>query len=300
MTPSAAAAALLLLTSATANAHAQPRTRGDCEAAFPASTGRPGKDVVWVPTSDDVVRAMLTTAQVTSRDRVLDLGAGDGKIAIAAAKAPFGARAVGIEYDSGMARRAACMVRVEGLTDKVRIVEGDIFKEDFGDATVVTLYLLPRLNVCVRHRILAMEPGTRVVSNQFDMADWEPEMTLEIEGRNVHRWTVPARVDGVWDFHDGQGRPFTLELRQTFATLSGEIIEGGILLSATLRGPELRFTFDAGGMVNRFSGTVRGRDITGVLLRGTDAHTVVGRLRGALRAAPWAKMPSECAQYYAR
>ena len=292
---SAAAASLLLL--AAAAGQAQPRSREDCEAAHPASVGRPGKDVVWVPTADDVARAMLTMAQVTPQDRVLDLGAGDGKIAIAAAKAPFGARAVGIEYDPDMAKRAACMVRVEGLVDKVRIVEGDIFKEDFGDASVVTLYLLPRLNVCVRHRILAMEPGTRVVSHQFDMADWEPEMTVEIEGRNVHRWTVPARVDGVWDFHDRQGRPFTIELRQTFGTLSGEITQGGILLSATVRGPELRFTFDAAGMISRFSGTVRGGEITGVLLKGTDAHTVVGRLRGALRAAPWAKMPRECGPY---
>jgi SAM-dependent methyltransferase len=297
---SALTIALVVLLFAGIEAHAQPRTREECEAAYPASSGRPGKDVVWVPTSDDGVRAMLTMAQVTPQDRVLDLGAGDGKIAIAAAKPPFGARAVGIEYDPGMVKRAACLVRVEGLADRVRIVEGDIFKEDFGDASVVTLYLLPRLNVCVRHRILAMEPGTRVVSYQFDMADWEPETTLEVEGRNVHRWTVPARVDGVWDFHDRQGMPFTIELRQTFGTLSGEITPGAILLSATVRGPELRFTFDAAGTVSRFSGTVRGGEITGVLSRGTDSHTVVGRLRGALRAAPWARMPPGCAQYYDR
>ena len=300
MTPPAAAAALLLLASATAHAQSPPPTREQCEAAHPAAVGRSGKDVIWVPTPDDIVRAMLSMARVTPQDRVLDLGAGDGKIAIAAAKAPFGARAVGIEYDPVMAKRAACMVRVEGLADKVRIVEGDIFKEDFGDASVVTLYLLPRLNVCVRHRILAMEPGTRVVSQHFDMADWEPEMTVEVDGRNVYRWTVPARVDGVWDFRDAQGRPFTIELRQTFGTLSGEITQGGILLSATVHGPELRFSFDAAGMISRFSGTVRGGEITGVLLTGTDAHTVVGRLRGALRAAPWAKMPADCRPYYDR
>ena len=295
---SAAAASLLLL--AAAAGQAQPRSREDCEAAYPASLGRPGKDVLWVPTSDDVARAMLSMAQVTPQDRVLDLGAGDGKIAIAAAKAPFGARAVGIEYDPDLAKRAACLVQVEGLVDKVRIVEGDIFKEDFGDASVVTLYLLPRLNLCVRHRILAMEPGTRVVSHQFDMADWEPEKSVEIVGRNVHLWTVPARVDGVWDFHDSQGTPFTIELRQTFGTLSGEITRGGVLLSATVRGRELRFTFDAAGVTVQFSGTVRGGEITGVLLTGTDAHTVVGRLRGALRAAPWAKMPPDCSRYYDR
>jgi SAM-dependent methyltransferase len=295
---SAAVASLLLL--AAAAGHAQPTSRAGCEAAYPASSGRPGKDVIWVPTSDYIVHAMLSLAQVTPQDRLLDLGAGDGKIAIAAARAPYGARAVGIEYDPNMAKRAACLVQAEGLADKVRIVEGDIFKEDFGDASVVTLYLLPRLNVCVRHRILALEPGTRVVSHYFDMADWPPEKSVEVEGRNVYLWTVPARVDGVWEFHDSQGKPFTLELRQTFGTLSGELTRGGVLLSATLRGPELRFTFDAAGIPVKFSGTVRGGEISGVLLTGTEAHTVVGRLRGALRDAPWAKMPPDCGRYYDR
>src|SRR5687767_3646649 len=256
--PSAAAATLLLLAATTGDAQpAKPHTREDCEAAHPASLGRAGKDVPWVVTFDAVARAMLSIARVTPSDRVLDLGAGDGRIAIAAARPPFGARAVGIEYDAELAKRAACLVRVEGLADRVRIVEGDIFKEDFGDASVVTLYLLPRLNVCVRHRILALEPGTRVVSHYFDMADWPPEKTVEVEGRNVYLWTVPARVDGVWDFDDSQGKPFTVDLRQTFGTLSGELTRGGVLLSATVRGPEVRFTFDAAGMTVKFSGTVR-------------------------------------------
>lgn len=298
---SAAAASLLLL--AAAAGPAQPRSREDCEAAHPASWGRAGKDVVWVPTFDAVALAMLSMAQVTPRDLVLDLGAGDGRIAIAAAKAPFGARAVGIEYDPDLARRAACLVQVEGLADQVRIVEGDMFKEDFGDATVVTLYLLPHLNLCVRHRILALEPGTRVVSHQYTMADWEPEQSVQILGRDVHLWTVPARVDGVWDFLDRQGTPFTIELGQTFGTLSGAITRGGAreaLLSATVRGRELRFTFDAAGTAVKFSGTVRGGEITGGLLTGAAARTAVGRLRGALRAAPWAEMPPDCRRYYDR
>jgi SAM-dependent methyltransferase len=298
---SAAAASLLLL--AAAAGQAQPRSREDCEAAHPASWGRAGKDVVWVPTFDAVARAMLSMAQVTPRDLVLDLGAGDGRIAIAAAKAPFGARAVGIEYDPDLAKRAACLVQVEGLVDKVRIVEGDIFKEDFGDASVVTLYLLPHLNLCVRHRILAMEPGTRVVSHQYTMADWEPEQSVQILGRDLHQWTVPARVDGVWDFHDSEGTPFTVELRQTFGKLSGEITRNGVrqaLLSATVRSRELRFTFEAAGMTVQASGTVRGGEITGALLTGTAARTAVGRLRGALRAAPWATMPPDCSRYYHR
>ena len=292
------AATLLCLVAAVA--HAQTRSRSECESAYPVTLGRPGKDVVWVPTSDAIARTMLEMAQVTSRDLVLDLGAGDGKIAIAAAKPPYGARAVGIEYDSYLVQRAACLVGAEGLADKVRIIHGDIFKERFGDASVVTMYLLPQLNLCARHRILAMEPGTRVVSHQFAMADWEPEKTVEVEGRNVYLWTVPARVDGIWQFQDSQGTPFTIDFRQAFAALSGEMARGGLLLSATLRGRDLRFTFDKAGVTVKFSGTVRGGEITGMLLTGTDAHTVAVRLRGALRDAPWAKMPPDCSRYYDR
>jgi len=298
---SAAAAFLLLL--AAAAGQAQPRSREDCEAAHPASWGRAGKDVVWVPTFDAVALAMLSLAEVTPRDLVLDLGAGDGRIAIAAAKAPFGARAVGIEYDPDLAKRAACLVQVEGLVDRVRIVEGDIFKEDFGGASVVTLYLLPHLNLCVRHRLLALEPGTRVVSHQYTMADWKPDQSVQIQGRDVHLWVVPARVDGVWDFQDGEGTTFTIDLRQTFGTLSGEITRGGVqqaLRSATVRGLELRFAFDEAGVDAKFSGTVRGGEITGVLLAGTAARTAVGRPRGALRGGPWAEMPPDCSRYYDR
>ena len=296
-----AAASLLLF--AVAAGQAQPRSRDDCEAAHPASPGRAGKDVVWVPTFDTVVLAMLSMAQVTPRDLVLDLGAGDGRIAIAAAKPPFGARAVGIEYDPDLAKRAACLVQAEGLVDRVRIVRGDIFKEDFGGASVVTLFLLPHLNLCVRHRLLAMQPGTRVVSHQYAMADWEPDQSVQIVGRDVYLWVVPARVDGVWEFHDSQGTTFTVDLRQTFGTLSGDITRSGVraaLLSATVRGLELRFTFDAAGVTAKFSGTVRGDQITGVLSTGTTARTAVGRLHGARRGAPWAEMPPGCTRYYDR
>jgi SAM-dependent methyltransferase len=256
-----------------------------------------------VPTFDAVVLAMLSMAQVTPEDRLLDLGAGDGRIAITAAKSPFGARAVGVEYDSDLAKLAACLVQAEGLADRVRIVEGDIFKEDFGDATVVTLYLLPHINLCVRHRLLALKPGTRVVSHQYAMADWKPDQLVQIQGRDVRLWVVPARVDGVWDFHDSQETPFKIDLRQEFGTLSGEITRGGVreaLRSGTVHGLELRFTFDAGGKAAEFSGTVRGGEITGVLRTGTAARTAVGRLQGALRGAAWAEMPPGCSRYYNR
>jgi SAM-dependent methyltransferase len=284
---------------AAAAAQAQPHSRADCEAAFSAAWGRAGKDVPWVPTFDAVVLAMLSMAQVTPEDRVLDLGAGDGRIAITAAKPPFGATAVGIEYDPELAKLAACLVQVESLTDRVRIVQGDIFKEEFGDASVVTMYLLPHINLCVRHRLLAMRPGTRVVSHQYSMAEWQPDQSVQIQGRDVRLWVVPARIDGVWDFQDSEGRTFTLDLRQTFEALSGEITRGDVprpLLSATVRGLELRFNSDAG----EFSGSVHGGEITGVLRTGSAARTAKGRLRGALRAAAWAEMPPGCSRYYDR
>jgi SAM-dependent methyltransferase len=256
-----------------------------------------------VPTFDAVILAMLGMAHVTPQDRVLDLGAGDGRIAIAAAKAPFGARAVGIEYDPELAKLASCLVQVEGVADRVRIVEGDIFTEDFGDASVVTLFLLPQINRCVRHRLLAMQPGTRVVSHQYAMGDWKPEQSVQVQGRDVYSWVVPARVDAVWDFRDNQGTTFVVDLRQNFDVLSGEVTWGEVrqaLVSATLQGPELRLAFDAAGATAKFWGTVHGDEITGVLSTGAAARTAVGRLRGAIRGAPWAEMPPDCKRYYDR
>jgi SAM-dependent methyltransferase len=283
-----------------AAAPAPPPARAACAAAHPAAWGRAGKDVVWVPSHDAVVLGMLSIAQVTPDDHVFDLGAGDGRIAIAAARA-FGAQAVGIEYDPEMARLADCLVAAEGVQDRVRIVQGDIFKEDFTGADVVTLFLLPQLNLCVRHRLLALPPGTRVVSHQFKMEAWPPDREVQIQGRDVFLWVVPARVDGVWDFQDSQGATFAVDLRQTFASLAGEIARDGArqpLASASLRGAELRFAFEADGAPVAFSGTVRGEAITGVLSMGRLARTASGRIRGARRPAPWAEMADGCARYY--
>ena len=128
-------------------------------------------------------------------------------------------------------------------------------------------------------------------------------MRISVTAALLILWVVPARVDGVWDFHDSQETPFTVELRQTFGTLSGEITRDGVreaLHSATVHGTELRFTFDAARVDAKFSGTVRGAEITGVLSTGTAARTATGRLRGALRRAPWAEMPPDCSRYYDR
>ena len=144
---------------------------------------KPAKDVVWVPTPDAMVTRMLEAVKTTKDDIVYDLGSGDGKIPIAAAK-QYGAKATGIEYNPEMAEFARRNVKRAGVENLVNIITGDIFVEDFSKATVVTMYLLPQLNVKLRPIILAMKPGTRVTSHQFDMGDWEPDQQLKVEARD--------------------------------------------------------------------------------------------------------------------
>ena len=194
-----AAAALL-----SSGAPAQPvAPHGD--AVYTPMPGQVGKDVMWLGTPDAMVAAMLAAAKTGPADLVADLGAGDGRIAIAAAR-DFGARAIGVEYDAKMAALAARNAARAGVADRVRIVEGDIFKEDFSRASVVTLYLLPELNLELRPTILAMPAGTRVVSYQFTMAEWEPDTVIRGTPWDAYLWIVPARVAGSWRVADEAGR----------------------------------------------------------------------------------------------
>ena len=195
--------------------------------------GRAGKDVMWVPTLDDLVMPMLDLAGVGKDDLLYDLGSGDGKIPIWAARR-FGARAVGIEYDEKLSELAQRNAVRAGVTDRVRMIRGDIFKEDFSSATVLTLFLGQALNMRLRPIILGMRPGTRVVSNAFDMEAWEPDRTVRIEGQNpLFLWIVPARVEGTWAI-DGlaQGSPATLRLTQLFQKVDGTLEAGGRRLGA--------------------------------------------------------------------
>jgi len=148
-------------------------------------------DVMFVPTPEPVVDVMMQLANVHEGDVVYDLGCGDGRVVIAAAKR--GAKkAVGIDIDPERIREAHVNARAAGVADKVTFVQGDLFEADFSDATVVTLYLLPDLNLRLRPKILALAPGTRVVSHAFDMGDWKPDKTARVEGKDVYFWTVPA------------------------------------------------------------------------------------------------------------
>jgi hypothetical protein len=274
----AAAFSLLALTTS-----ADGRTRAECERDYKPQVGQAGKDVVWVPTPDELVNKMLTMAKVTPKDYVVDLGAGDGKIAIAAGKR-FGATATGIEYNPDMARLAQCYVQAEGVADKVKIVQGDIFKEDFSKATVVTMYLLPELNMRLRPTILAMKPGTRVTSHQFNMGDWEADETAEIEYRTAYLWIVPAQVEGNWTFREEGGKTtFNVAMTQKFQRISGEAGMGGSknpLVGASLRGEEIKFAFnDDKGQTRTLTGTVRGSEITGTLRGPGNAEIKVGGKR---------------------
>jgi precorrin-6B methylase 2 len=190
----ARAVALALLTAFFVGGAAAQNVAADraaCERTYRPERGQEGKDVVWVPTPDEVVQHMLQMADVTPADVVYDLGAGDGKIAIAAAR--MGARAVGIEYNPDMARLAQCYVNAEGLGGRARIERGDVFEADFRAATVVTMYLLPDLNLKLIPKLLRdLKPGTRIVSHAFHMGGWEPEQKATVAGKDVYRWTIPA------------------------------------------------------------------------------------------------------------
>jgi len=229
--------------------------------------GQMGKDVMWLPTSDDLVLKMLDAAKVGPNDDLVDLGAGDGKIPIAAAR-QFGARAWGIEYNKDLAALAQRNAQRAGVAERVRIVHGDIFKEDFSKATVVTMYLLEELNAQLRPTILAMKPGTRVLSNTFSMGDWEPDQVIRVTTGTGYFWTVPANVAGLWTLSglDEKGNA-TLKLDQNFQRVGGTLTLQGKtqnLLGARMEGSAFHFSFiNADGLLKAVKVLVNGQVLSG-------------------------------------
>ena len=238
-------------------------------AQFTPQVGQAGKDVIWVPTPDDVVERMLVMAQVTPNDFVWDLGAGDGKIAIMAAK-KFGARAIGVEYNADMVKHANENAQKAGVAGtgagKAVIRHGDIFATDFTQASVITLYLLPALNMKLRPQLLSMRPGTRVVSHSFSMEDWEADEISTLDGRRAYFWIVPANVMGNWTL-DGGGQHHDMTLEQTFQKVSGTLALGPIhagLRDVKLRGTAISFAYVDQNKVRRdFTGRVNGSKMEG-------------------------------------
>ena len=230
--------------------------------------GQMGKDVMWLPTGDDLVTQMLTAARVGPDDEVVDLGAGDGKILIAAAR-QFGARAWGIEYNKDLAELAQRNAQRAGVDNRVLIVHGDIFKEDFSKASVVTLYLLEELNLQLRPTILAMRPGTRVVSNTFSMGDWEPDQVIRVGTNTAYLWTVPAAVAGQWTVQGLDG-PALLQLTQHHQRVAGNLVWGAQtqpLLGARIDGADLHFSFvSADGQLQAAKLRVQDKTLAGELI----------------------------------
>jgi hypothetical protein len=222
--------------------------------------------VIWIPTPEGLIDKMLTAANVTHQDKLFDLGAGDGIIAITAAR-KYNAQSVGIEFNPDMAQFARRKVAEAGLNDKVRIITGDIFQEDFSSATVVTLYLMPHLNMKLRPTLLKMKPGTRIVSHSFTMGDWEPDETMSYRHSVGYFWVVPAQVEGAWVMNGMDGGPIRLNMSQSFQNIGGTLTRGGqtfAMLGARLRGDEVKFQFiTPDRKVHAFSGRVDGRRLTG-------------------------------------
>jgi len=236
---------------------------------FKPHVGQQGKDVVWVPTPDEVVERMLTMAQTKPEDYVIDLGAGDGKIAIAAAK-KFGARSMGVEYNPDMVAFAQKNAQAAGVVGKAQIVHGDIFATDFTQATVLTMYLLPSLNMKLRPQILALKPGTRVVAHAFNMEDWEPDESSDVDGRRVYLWVVPANAAGRWAVElsgGGAADKLSINFDQKFQKIEGVAYLGSILAGlreARLSGFRISFAYvDGRGVRRDLAGRVTGATMEG-------------------------------------
>jgi SAM-dependent methyltransferase len=241
------------------------------KAEYTPEVGQAGKDVIWVPTPEFLVERMLHMAQVGADDLVVDLGSGDGRTVIMAAK-KFRASSAGIEFNPDMVALSRRNAEKEGVSATAKFIEGDIFASNFSKATVVTMYLLPDLNLRLRPRLLEMKPGTRLVSHQFTMGEWQPDEVSSYDGRTAMLWIVPARVEGDWKLGYGADKAKVerrLSLTQKFQVVEGGFLEGSARLGlryVSLRGDRLDFSFvDDHGALQEFSGIVRGNAIAGSL-----------------------------------
>lgn len=186
-------------------------------------------DVPFVPTGEGVIRAMLELGGVDASDVLYDLGSGDGRIVVAAAR-DFGAQAVGVEIDSGRVALAQAYAEEVGVADRVCFLEDDLLEVDISPASVVTMFLLPHINLALRPRLLTeLRPGTRIVSHTFDMGDWQPDQRIPAKYDSIFLWVIPARVAGIWHWQTVEGRHYQVELEQRYQQLSGEVWVDGQL-----------------------------------------------------------------------
>jgi SAM-dependent methyltransferase len=229
------------------------------------------KDVPYVPTPQGTVEEMLRMAKVSRNQLVYDLGSGDGRIVITAAR-DHGARGVGVDIDPQRIREANENAKEAKVTDRVRFVQGDLFATDLREADVVTLYLLRSVNLRLRPKLLEeLRPGTPVVSHDFDMGEWEADETRRVGGDVVYLWIVPARVDGRWQWTAGDGTPRTAELQQDFQKFTGRTQVGNSMAEireGTLNGDQISFELIRDGVVERYQGRVSGGAIEGTMESG--------------------------------
>jgi len=238
--------------------------------AYEPQVGQHGKDVIWVPTPQALVDRMLNLGKVTAQDNLVDLGSGDGRTVITAAKK--GTTALGIEYNPDMVELSKRNAEKAGVTAKAQFKRADLFETDFSHATVVTMFLLPDINIRLRPKILDMKPGTRIVSNSFTMGEWKWDESVNATSEEgctsyctAYLWIVPAKVAGSWKTPQG-----TLQLTQEFQNVSGTLTQNGNatkITNAKLNGPQL--TFSAGS--TSYSGQVNGSEIKGTMKNGSSA-----------------------------
>jgi SAM-dependent methyltransferase len=255
----------LSLMSTSAYAQAQP---APAKEQYEPRVGQEGKDVVWVPSPQTVVNKMLDMAKVTPKDYVIDLGSGDGRTVITAAKR--GAKALGIEYNPDMVELSKRNAAKEGVSDKATFMKADLFESDFSQATVISMFLLPDINLKLRPKILDLKPGTRIVSNTFTMAEWQADETATVNEDCISYclallWIVPAKVGGTWQLPQGE-----LTLKQTFQMISGTLKSGNVstpITNGRLRGDQISFT--AGGA--QYTGRVNGNAMEGTVKGGNES-----------------------------
>jgi precorrin-6B methylase 2 len=231
---------------------------------FEPRVGQPGKDVVWVPTPQALVDKMLDMAKVTSNDLVMDLGSGDGRTVITAAKR--GARAIGVEFNPDMVELSKKAAQKEGVTERATFIQGDLFKQDLSKASVVTMFLLPSINMQLRPSLLNLKPGTRVVSNTFTMEDWQADETQSVTDNcsswcTALLWIIPAKVQGSWKTSEGN-----LTLTQEFQMLTGSL-NGTAISAGRVNADQISFT--AGGASSSGRINAAGTAISGGNLNAT-------------------------------
>lgn len=250
----ATAVAVLAVVTTTAAPGAQ-----SAQKPYEPVVGQVGKDAVWVPTGAAMVEKMLDHAKVTPQDFVIDLGSGDGRTVIAAAKR--GAKALGIEYNPDMVELSKRNAAKEGVSDKATFMKADLFEADLSQAQVITMFLLPDINLKLRPKLLNLKPGTRVVSNSFTMGEWQADETANVKNGcasycTAYLWMVPAKVDGTWQLPQGE-----LILKQEYQMVSGTLKTGNNAepIKGKVTGDQIRFT--AGG--TEYQGRINGNTIEG-------------------------------------